>query len=445
MIRIANGQGFWGDWLEAPVRLVEQGPIDFLALDYLAEITMSILQKQKQEDPKLGYARDFPPLIVRIAGRIRERGLKVIANAGGVNPVACAREVLRLAPGLKVAVVVGDDVFSRLDEFLAKGFEMRDMDTGEPLSKIRDRILSANAYIGAFPLAEALATGADVVIAGRSTDTALTLAPMIQRFGWKPHEYDKLAAGTIAGHIIECGAQCTGGNCQVDWQSIPDMANIGYPIVEAEPDGAFSVTKHPGTGGRVTPHVIKEQLLYELGDPKNYITPDCVADFTSIHLEEAGPDRVRVSGIRGGPRPPTLKLSISYTAGWKAIGTLVYSWPQALVKAQAADRIVRERLSQIGLSFDEIYTEYFGVNACLGPAAPPNPDPPEVQLRIGVRGPDRKAVDRFTRELVPLVLNGPPAATGYGEGRPAVREIVAYWSALLPRGEIATRVEVVEA
>jgi hypothetical protein len=445
MIRIANGQGFWGDWLEAPVRLVEQGPIDYLALDYLAEITMSILQKQKQEDPKLGYARDFPPLIARIADRIRERGLKVIANAGGVNPVACAREVLRLAPGLKVAVVLGDDVFSRLDEFLAKGFEMRDMDSGEPLAKIRNRILSANAYIGAFPLAEALATGADVVIAGRSTDTALTLAPMIQRFGWNPHEYDKLAAGTIAGHIIECGAQCTGGNCQVDWQSIPDMANIGYPIVEAEPDGAFSVTKHAATGGRVDRHVIKEQLLYELGDPKNYITPDCVADFTSIHLEDAGPDRVHVSGICGGPRPPTLKLSISYTAGWKAIGTLVYSWPQALAKAQAADRIVRERLCQIGLSFDEIYTEHFGVNACLGPAAPPNPDPPEVQLRIGVRGPDRKAVDRFTRELVPLVLNGPPGATGYGEGRPAVREIVAYWSALVPREEIATRVEVVEA
>jgi hypothetical protein len=283
------------------------------------------------------------------------------------------------------------------------------------------------------------------VIAGRSTDTALTLAPMVQRFGWKPHEYDKLAAGTIAGHIIECGAQCTGGNCQVDWQSIPDMANIGYPIVEAEPDGAFSVTKHPSTGGLVNRHVVKEQLLYELGDPKNYITPDCVADFTSIHLEDAGPDRVRVTGIRGSPRPPTLKLSISYTAGWKAIGTLVYSWPQALAKAQVADRIVRERLCQIGLSFDEIYTEYFGVNACLGPAAPPNPDPPEVQLRIGVRGPDRKAVDRFTRELVPLVLNGPPGATGYGEGRPAVREIVAYWSALVPREEIATQVEVVEA
>jgi len=444
VIRIANGQGFWGDWLEAPVRLVEQGPIDYLALDYLAEVTMSILQKQKQDDPALGYARDFPPLVARIAPRIRERGITVIANAGGVNPLACAREVVRLAPGLTVAVVLGDDVLARLDEFLAKGYAMRDMDTGEPLAAIRARILSANAYIGAFPLAEALATGADVVVAGRSTDTALTLAPMVHRYGWRPDEYDKLAAGAIAGHIIECGAQSTGGNCQVDWTSIPDMAGIGYPIVEAEPDGTFSVTKHPSAGGRVSLHTIKEQLLYELGDPKNYITPDCIADFTTVRLEDAGPDCVRVTGIRGGLRPPSLKLSISFANGWKAIGTLVYSWPDALEKARAADGIVRERLRQLGLAFDEIHTEYFGVNACHGPAAPPNPDPPEVQLRIGVRGADRKAVDRFTRELIPLLLNGPPGATGFGEGRPPVREIVAYWSALIPREEIVTRVEVVE-
>jgi hypothetical protein len=444
MIRIANGQGFWGDWLEAPVRLVEQGPIDYLALDYLAEITMSILQKQRQADPNLGYARDFPPLIARLAGRIRERGITVIANAGGVNPVACAREVVRLAPGLKVAVVLGDDILGRIDEFLAKGYELRDMDTSEAIATIRSRILSANAYIGAFPLVEALATGAHVVIAGRSTDTALTLAPMVHRFGWGPEDYDKLAAGTIAGHIIECGAQSTGGNCQVEWQSIPDMANIGYPIVEAEPDGSFTVTKHASAGGHVSIHTVKEQLLYELGDPKNYVTPDCVADFTSIQLQETGPDRVRVSGIRGGARPPSLKLSISYSNGWKAIGTLVYSWPQALEKARAADRIVRQRLVDLGLKFDEIYTEFFGVNACLGPAAPPNPDPPEVQVRIGVRGADRKSVDRFTRELIPLVLNGPPGATGFGEGRPPVREIVAYWPALVPREEIATRVEVVE-
>ncbi len=444
MIRIANGQGFWGDWLEAPVRLIEQGPIDYLALDYLAEITMSIVQKQKQENPLLGYARDFPPLIGRIAKRMRERGVKVIANAGGVNPVACAREVRRLAPDLKVAVVQGDDVLDRIDAMTAAGHAMKSMDTGEPLSTIRSRIMSANAYIGAFPLVEALATGADVVIAGRCTDTALTLAPMIHRFGWGAGDWDKLAAGTIAGHIIECGAQCTGGNCQVDWQSIPDMANIGYPIVEAEPDGSFTVTKHPGTGGRVHSDVVKEQLLYELGDPKQYITPDCIADFTSIRIEDTGPDRVRVSGIRGGPRTPFLKVSISYAYGWKATGTLVYSWPQAIEKARAADAIVRKRLVDLGLKFEALETEVFGFNSCHGPAAPPATDPPEVQLRIGVRDADRKAVDRFTRELIPLVLNGPPTATGFGDGRPPVREVVAYWPALVPRELIETRVEVVE-
>jgi hypothetical protein len=271
----------------------------------------------------------------------------------------------------------------------------------------------------------------------------LALAPMIHRFGWGDTDWDKLAAGVIAGHIVECGAQCTGGNSQVDWRNLPDMADIGYPIIEAEPDGSFSITKHPGTGGRVSADVVKEQLLYELGEPKNYITPDCVADFTSIRLQDTGPDRVRVSGIRGGPRPPMLKVSISYTNGWKAIGTLVYSWPQALEKARVADAIVRARLEKLGLAFEEIYTEYLGAGACHGPVAALPADPPEVQLRIGVRGQDKKAVDRFTRELIPLVLNGPPGATGFGEGKPPVREIVAYWPALVPRGEIVTRVEVV--
>jgi hypothetical protein len=444
MIRIANGQGFWGDWLEAPVRLIDGGPIDYLILDYLAEITMSIVQKQKQADPNLGYARDFPPLVARVAKKLRDRNVKVIANAGGVNPIACAREVRRVAPDLKVAVVLGDDVYPNLDDMLARGLEMRSMDTGDPLSTIRDRILSANAYIGAFPLVQALATGADVIIAGRCTDTALALAPMIYRFGWKETDWNLLAAGTIAGHIVECGAQCTGGNCQVDWTTIPDMANIGYPIVEAEPDGTFAITKHPNTGGRINTHVVKEQLLYELGDPNNYITPDCIADFTSIRLRDEGADRVRVSGIEGRARTNTLKLSIAYSDGYKAIGTLVYSWPQALEKAQAADRIVRARLEQLGLKFDEIYTEYFGANACHGPAAPPVDDPSEIQIRIGVRGQDKKAVDRFTRELVPLVLNGPPTATGFGDGRPPVREIVAYWPALVPREEIRTSVEVID-
>lgn len=442
MIRIANGQGFWGDWLEAPVRLIEQGPIDYLTLDYLAEVTMSILQKQKQRDPSLGYARDFPPLVARIASRVRERNIKVLANAGGVNPLACAREVRRLAPELKVAAVLGDDVFARIDEFLAKGYELRNLDTAEPIAAVRDRLLSANAYLGAFPLAQALATGADVVVSGRCADAALALAPMIQRFLWQETDWDLLAAGCVAGHIIECGAQATGGNFQGDWQSLPDLAEIGYPIVEAEPDGTCTITKHPGTGGRVNSHVVKEQLLYEIGDPRRYVTPDCVVDFTALRLEEAGPDRVRVLGARGGPRPDSLKISASYAAGWKATGTLVYSWPQALEKAQAADRIVRQRLRQLGLRFDCVSTEFVGVNACHGPAARPLQDPPEVELRMGVRGQDQAAVERFAREMIPLVLAGPPGASGYGEGRPSLRQVVAYWPALLPRHEMAPRIEV---
>jgi hypothetical protein len=444
MIRIANGQGFWGDWLEAPVRLVEGGPIDYLMLDYLAEVTMSILQKQREADPALGYAKDFPPLIGRIARRLRDRGVRVLANAGGVNPIACAREVHRLAPDLKVAVVLGDDLYGRIDDMLARGIEVRSMDTGAPLTSIRNRILSANVYIGAYPLIEALETGADVIITGRCTDTALALAPMIHEFGWLETEWDLLAAGTVAGHIIECGAQGTGGNCQVDWTTIPDLANIGYPIIEAEPDGTFVITKHPNTGGRINTHVIKEQLLYEIGDPRNFITADCISDFTSIRLRDDGPDRVRISNVRGRPRTDSLKVSISFADGYKAIGTLVYSWPQALEKAQAADRIVRARLQQLGLKFDEIHTEYFGYNACHGPAAAPVGDPSEIQIRIGARSQDKRAVDRFTRELIPLVLSGPPTGTGYGEGRPRVRDLVAYWPALIPRDEIRTRVEVIQ-
>jgi hypothetical protein len=444
MIRIANGQGFWGDWLEAPVRLVEQGPIDFLTLDYLAEVTMAILQKQRRRDQAFGYARDFPPLMARIAPKLREGRIKVLANAGGLNPLACAREVRRLAPDLKVAVVLGDDVTDRIGEFLENGYPMTNMDTGEPLRAIRERILSANAYLGAFPLADALRTGADVVLSGRCADAALALAPAIFRYGWRPADHSLLAAGMVAGHIIECGAQVTGGNSLANWRSLANSEEIGYPIVEMEPDGSFVVTKHPGSGGRVDSHSVKEQLLYEIGDPRVYYGPDCVTDFTSVRVEDDGPDRVRVTRASGSAPTDFLKLSINYADGWKAVGTLVYTWPDALDKAREADRIVRRRIERLGLVFDEIYTEFLGVDACHGAAAPRVGEVPELQLRIGVRGRDRDAVERFTRELIPLVLSGPPGATGYGEGRPPVREIVSYWPALIPRSEIRPRVEVVE-
>lgn len=450
MIRIANGQGFWGDSLEAPLEQVTLGPIDYLTMDYLAEVTMSIMQKQKARDPRSGYARDFVPLMERLLPLCVEKNIKVITNAGGVNPWACRDAVVEVArrlglSGLRIGIVTGDDILDRLDELLAGGHELRNLDTGRPLSEIRPHIQSANVYFGAFPIADALSQGAQIVITGRTTDTGITLAPMIYEFGWRADEYDRLAAGIVAGHIIECGAQCTGGNCQIEWETIPDLDRIGYPIVEAFEDGTFIVTKHTGTGGRVTTAVITEQLVYEIGDPRQYITPECIADFTTIQLEDVGPDRVRVAGIRGGPPTEFYKVSISYFAGYKAVGTLVYSWPDAYAKARRADEILRKRLDRLGLRFEEILTEFVGVNACHGPLAPaPSPDLAEVQLRVAVRSDDAAAVERFTREIAPLILNGPPTVTGFAGGRPRVEEIVAYWPALLHKSQAEPQVEVVE-
>lgn len=451
-IRIASGQGFWGDLLDAPVRQVEGGPIDYLMLDYLAEVTMSIMQKQRARDRTAGYARDFVPLMKQILPACVERNIRVTANAGGVNPEGCAAAVCEAAreAGLvgkaRICTVTGDDIMERLDDLLARGIDLRNMDTSEPLTTVRDRIQSANAYLGAWPIVEALNRGAQVVITGRCTDTGLTLAPMIHEFGWSETDWDKMAAGTVAGHIIECGAQASGGNCQYDWRSIPDLANVGFPIVEAERDGTFLITKHEGTGGRVSLPVIKEQLVYEMGDPHEYITPDCVADFTTIRLQDAGPDRVQVSGVAGRPATEFLKVSISYSAGFKAVGTLVYAWPDAYEKAQAADRILRQRLDRLGLRFDQLLTEYVGANATHGAlAGEPSADVAEVQLRVGVRSHDRLMVERFTKEIAPLVLTGPPAVTGFAGGRPKVEEIVAYWPALIPKAEITSRVEVMEA
>ena len=454
VVRVAAGQGFWGDWLEAPVRQVRGGPIDYLMMDYLAEVTMSIMQKQKSRDPKAGYARDFVPLMERILPDIAEKGIKVTSNAGGVNPRGCAEAVLEVARRLgldrkvKIGLVTGDDLLERLDGLIAAGHPLANMETGRPLSDIRDRVLSANAYLGMAPIVQALGRGADVVITGRVTDTGLTLGPIFHEFGWSPDNWDRVAAGTVAGHIIECGAQASGGNLLKDWRKVKGLANPGFPIVEASPDGSFIVTKHPGTGGVVSVASVTEQLVYEMGDPTSYITPDGVADFTTIQLARAGRDRVRVSGIRGGPRTERLKVSVAYFYGYKAVGTLVYSWPDACEKARAADRILRERLADLGLEFEQILTEFVGANATHGRlSGPPDPEAPEVQLRIGVRSRERAAVERFTREIAPLVLTGPPSVTGFAGGRPAVEEVVAYWPALIDRKQVEphVKVEILEA
>ncbi len=451
-VRVAAGQGFWGDLLSAPVDQVRNGPIDYLMLDYLAEVTMSIMQKQRARDPQAGYARDFISLMREILPDLVEKDIKVMSNAGGVNVAGCAdaiRETARelgLGGKLKIGVITGDDVLPRLQEFIDSGIEINSMDTGEPLANVLDKVQAANVYLGAGGLVEALSRGAQIVVGGRLTDTGLTLAPLMHEFGWTFDNWDLLSAGTIAGHIIECGAQSSGGNCQYDWRNIPDLANVGFPIVEASSSGEFVITKHENTGGRVSVQSIKEQLLYEMGDPLEYITPDVVADFTSIQLEEAGENRVCVFGITGRPNTDFYKVSIAYSAGWKAVGTLVYSWPEALDKAHAADKILRERMDRLGAHFDLIHTEFVGVSSTHGHlAGTPSPDIPEVQLRVGVRGQNRSDVERFTKEIAPLILTGPPGVTGFAGGRPKVEEIMAYFPALIPKNLIETNVEIVEA
>ena len=450
-LRIASGQGFWGDLQRAPIDQARRGPIDVLVMDYLAEVTMSILQKQKLRDPSMGYARDFVEVVTELAPDVVEKGFKIISNAGGVNPVACAEAIVagarqRGATGLKVAVVTGDDLLDRLDDLLGRGVELKHMETGEPLSSVRDRVVSANAYLGARPIVEALAKGADVVVTGRTTDTGLTLAPLIHTFGWDWADWDKMAAGTVAGHILECGAQSSGGNF-TDWRDVPDMASIGFPIAEVSADGSFVVTKHDGTGGLVSRGTVAEQLLYEIGDPTDYITPDVVADFTSIRLDDEGGDRVRVSGIRGAEDTEFLKVSAAYSDGWKATSTLVYAWPEAAAKARAAARILEDRLDALGLSFDEYRAEIVGLNA-LSEVAEADPvreaDLDEVQLRVSVRGQDKAAVEQFGREIAPLILTGPSAVTGFAGGRPRPSEVVAYWPALIPKSEVRTEVHVLE-
>ncbi|MFT5051865.1 MAG: hypothetical protein ACI8QZ_003294 [Chlamydiales bacterium] len=448
-VLVANGQGFWGDSILGPVRLVNEGPLDYLTLDYLAEVTMSIMQKLKSRKPDMGYATDFVQLIDRILPQIVEKDIRVVANAGGVNPHACKDAILKVIKkhgisGVKVAIVEGDDILEDLDDLMSKGEKFSNMDTGEPLSTVRDSVTSANVYLGAFPIAEALDQGARIVITGRGTDPGLVLGPLIHEFGWGVDDLDKLASGTVAGHIVECGAQCTGGN-YTDWRKIPDMARIGYPIVEASADGSFVVTKHEGTGGLVDVSTVTHQLAYEMGDPTNYITPDVCADFTSFNLEQVGENRVAVTGTKGAPRTPTYKVSLSYHDGWKALGQLTVCGPDALAKAELCSDIVWERLQSDGFEYgtEERLIEYVGANVCHeGIEVEGAAEPTEVVLRLGTKGPNKEKVNRFGMELVPLVTSGPPGVTGFAGGRPKATEIIGFWPALVRQDLIETRVSI---
>jgi hypothetical protein len=432
-VRIGNGCGFWGDNLDAPIRLAEWGRLDYLTLEYLAELTMSILAIQKQRNPQAGFATDFLDVLERLVPFLRDQPrLKIVTNAGGMNPAACAtkaRAILTRA-GLtdrKIGVVGGDDLMPRLDELLYAGHPLANLDTGEPLTGIRERVVSANAYLGAQPIAEALRRGASVVITGRVADASLTVGPAQYEFGWKWDDWNALGAATVAGHLIECGAQATGG-LWCNWRDADNLAAVGYPIAEMEESGAFILTKPERSGGRVNVETVSEQLLYEVGDPSKYLTPDVTADFTSVHLIGAGPDRVRVETARGLPATDSYKVSIAYRDGFTASGTLLVASPDALDKAKRCGQMILDRLKLAGVELAQSNIECLGAGASAPGVNAARPEPAEVVMRV-------------TKEFAPLVTSGPPGITGYTTGRPAVREVFAYWPALIAKNAVLASVD----
>jgi hypothetical protein len=443
-VRIGNGCGFWGDNLDAPILLAEHGRLHYLTLEYLAELTMSILALQKQRDSAAGFATDFVDVLQRLVPVLKAQpALKIVTNAGGMNPAACAAKarVILVKAGLAdrpIATVSGDDLLPRIEELQSAGHVLANLDTGEPLSGIRSRLVSANAYLGARPIVAALQQGASIVITGRVADASLTVAPAVHEFGWMWDDWNRLASATVAGHLIECGAQATGG-LWCNWRDAPDLANVGYPIAEMEAGGTFRITKPPGTGGAVNRETISEQLLYEVADPAAYLTPDVTADFSSVHLSETSRNVVQVEGARGQAATETYKVSIAYRDGFTSSGTLVILGPEAVAKARQCGTMILERLGRVGIEPEHSNVECLGAGDCV-PGVVKATDPPEVVLRVSVRDSRRHAVERFTKEFAPLVTSGLPGVTGYTTGRPPVREVFAYWPALIAKSAVTAEV-----
>ena len=451
-VRIAGGLGFYGDSWQPIKASIERGNVQYVASDHLAELTLAILQKDRQRDPKLGYTRDLVPMLADLLPIAVPRRIKFILNAGGLNPLA-AREVLlsalrKFGLKLKVGVVLGDAVQERLDELQEAGVALAHMDTGEGIATVRERIVFASAYLGARPLVEALEAGADIVLTGRVADAALFLAPMIYELGWRWDEWDKLAQGMVVGHLLECSGQATGGNFGGDWRSIPDLTHIGYPIAEVWENGDALITKAPNTGGRVNFDTLREQLLYEVHDPGHYMTPDVDVNMTTLRMEEVGPDEVRVTGATGGPAPEMLKIVAGYEDGVMGQAMLGYAWPDAMAKARAAAAIIQEQMNEIRLRAEETTIEYVGYNSIHGPLADPThvDDLNEVYLRIAVRCADKREAAKLGRLFPPLALSGPPFIGGAG-GMMEPRGLLGIWPTLAPRGIIEeyVRVSVEEA
>jgi hypothetical protein len=449
-LKIANASGFWGDQPEAAARLVAAQPdLDYLTLDYLAEVSLSIMAIQRANDPGRGYARDFLGVIGSLCPFWSAGGrTRVIANAGGLAPEACGRECARLlaAAGLgrlRVAVVAGDDVLPLLK---AGRGNFENLETGAPLASVAARLETANAYLGAGAIADALRAGADIVVTGRVADPSLTVAPCLAGFGWSPADWDRLAGATVAGHLIECGTQACGG-ISTDWLELPGNQAIGFPIAEVSADGSCVLTKPAGTGGAVTVQTVKEQLLYEVGDPGCYLSPDATVSFLTLRVVAAGENRVRVSGASGRAPPERYKVSATYRDGFRAHGMVTFFGHDAVRKARRAGEGVFQRLQRAGFAYREHLVECLGTGACVRGIASRMSDTHLVEtvLRLSAAADEREPVERFTREIAPLVTCGPQGVTGYASGRPAVTPVFGYWPTLVERASVVPTFRIVNA
>lgn len=448
MLRIGNAQAFWGDSPGAPARLIQLQPdLDYLTLDYLSEVSMSIMAIQKEKNPNAGYAKDFLD-VVRSLIPFWLKGLKfkLVANAGGLSPIDCGLECQKILNELKcnkkIGVVSGDNVLHMLqDDSSCKLF--RNLETNQPLEKIKDKLVTANAYLGAQPIASALNAGAEIVITGRIADPSLTVGPCISHFKWSKNDYNRIAGATVAGHLIECGTQVTGGVC-TNWLQIPDPTDIGFPIVEMDEDGSCVVTKPPKTGGRVSIETVKEQLLYEIGDPAAYLSPDATVSFLSLSLSEEGPNRIRVTGATGSAPPDNYKVSATYRDGFKTEGSLAVFGIDAKLKARRCGEIILERVKKAGYELDHSNIECFSNGAIVPKVLPDEayPDSMECYLRISVSDKREAALECFSKEIAGLVTSGPQGVTGYTSGRPRIRSVFGYWPCLVERKRVDSQFQI---
>lgn len=450
-VSIGGGQGFWGDSNDAAIHMIHKGNLNYMACDYLAELTLSIMERQKLRNPQAGYARDFIGLMDEIARESYDKKIRILTNAGGMNISACVEELRKLAEskdmhGYKIGYVTGDDMMGQIPEMLREGIEFKNMDEVGDFKDIQDDIVNANVYFGHEPIVGCLEQGADVVVTGRATDSTLFLSPLMHEFGWQENDWDNLARGIMAGHLLECGGQGAGGNYQYDWRSVPDMDQLGFPIAELTDDD-FHITKAPDCGGIICEQSVKEQFLYEIHDPAYYFTPDVTVDISNATLTQDGENRVRVGNVKGKERPEQLKLCIGYHAGYKVETYLSFAWPDAYEKAQYAADILLKKMKRKGLQAEDINISYVGLNALhLGVA---NMDPElvknmnEVVLRIAIRTKEKAEAAKIIPEISPLQLNGPPGASFFG-GRAKVREVIGLWPTLIPRDAVKLTPHILE-